>query len=54
MCARSAPCSLEIVAKGLAFIISGVIHGVGGFLGIVFVLPGACSSKIELRTESYC
>ena len=38
----------------LAFIISGVIHGVGGFLGRVFVLTGACLAKIELRTESYC
>ena len=31
----------------LAFIISGVIHGVGGFLGRIFVLTGACLSKIE-------
>ena len=42
MCARSAPCSFEIT--------SGVIYGVGGFLGRVFVLTGACLSKIELRT----
>ena len=54
MCARSAPCLFEIVAKGFSFIISGVIYGVGGFLGRVFVLTGACLSKIELRTESYC
>ena len=33
MCARSAPCSFGIVAKVLAFIISGVIHGAGGFYG---------------------
>ena len=31
MCARSAPCSFEIVAKGFSSIISGVIHGVGVF-----------------------
>ena len=50
MCARSAPCSFEIVAKGFSSIISGVIHGVGVF----FVLTRACLSKKELRTESYC
>ena len=36
----------------LAFIISGVIHGVSGFLGRVFVLTGACLSKIELRNHT--
>ena len=54
MCARSAPCSFEIVAGVLAFIIPGVIYGVGVFLGRVSVLTGACLSKIEIRTESYC
>ena len=38
----------------LAFIISGVINGVGGFLGRAFVLTGTYLSKIELRTELYC
>ena len=31
-----------------AFYITGVIQGVGGFLGRVFVLTGACLSKIKL------
>ena len=56
MCARSAPCSFEIVVKGfsLYYFIIFSLYGVGGFLGRVFVLTGTCLSKIELRTKSYC
>ena len=51
MCARSAPCSFEIVAKGfsLHYFLSHPCSC--WFLGRVFVLTIAYLSKIETRTK---